>query len=72
MCGQYASKQFIPVTQSLSQLEFAYGDPGYVTQLAELSTLWTEPQRAKIPRHGYDLALGYLKWKSIRVKDVVL
>ena len=39
VCGQYASKQFIPTTYGLNQLEFAYGDPGYAAQLAKLSTL---------------------------------
>ena len=33
------SKQFIPVTYGLSQLEFAYGDLGYAAQLVKLSTL---------------------------------
>ena len=39
MCRQYASEQFIPATHGLNQLEFVYGDPGYATQLAKLSTL---------------------------------
>ena len=56
----------------LNQLEFAYRDPGYAAQFVELSKLWTEPQRAEIAQHGYDLALGYLEWKAIRVKDVML
>ena len=42
---QYASEQFIPTTHGLNQLEFAYGDPEYATQLTKLSTLWNEPQR---------------------------
>ena len=29
VCKQYASEQFIPAIYGLSQLEFAYGDPGY-------------------------------------------
>ena len=72
MCRQYAAEQFIPVTHGLNQLEFAYGNPGYAVQLAELSKLWTEPQRAEIARHSYDLAPGYLEWKAISVKDVML
>ena len=43
-----------------------------MAQLVELSTLETEPQWAEVTRHNYDLASGYLEWKSIRVKDVVL
>ena len=39
VCRQYAAEQFIPVTHGLNQLEFAYGDPGYAVQLAELSKL---------------------------------
>ena len=72
MCRQYAAEQFISGTHGLNQLEFAYGDPGYATQLAELSKLWIEPQRAEIARHSYDLALGYLEWKVISIKDVML
>ena len=34
--------------------------------------LWTKPQRMEIARHSYDLALGYLEWKAIRVKDAML
>ena len=58
---QYAAEQFIPTTHGLDQLEFAYGDPRYAAQLAELSKLWNEPQRAKIARHSYDLVPGYLE-----------
>ena len=39
VCRQYAAEQFIPTTDGLNQLEFAYGDPGYAAQLAELSKL---------------------------------
>ena len=56
----------------LNQLEFAYKNPRYAAQLAKLSKLWNEPQRAEIARHSYDLAPGYLEWKAIRVKDVML
>ena len=72
VCRQYIAEQFIPTTHGLNQLKFAYGDPGYAAQLAELSKLWTEPQRAEIARHSYDLAPRYLEWKAIRVKDVML
>ena len=54
------------------QLEFAYGDPGYATQLTKLSALQSEPQRADLTRHGHDIASGYLEWSSIRAKDVAL
>ena len=72
VCRQYAFEQFIPVIYGLSQLEFAYGDLGYVTQLVELSMLWIESQRAEITRHSYDLAPVYLEWKAIRVKNTML
>ena len=39
VCRQYVSEQFIPATHGLNQLEFIYGDPGYMAQLAKLSTL---------------------------------
>ena len=39
VCRQYASEQFILTTHGLNQLEFVYGDLGYTTQLAKLSTL---------------------------------
>ena len=68
ICRQYASEQLIPATCGHSQLKFTYGDPSYTAQLIELSMLWTEPQRAEITRHNYDLAPRYLEWKSIRVK----
>ena len=66
----YASKQFILATHGLNQLEFAYGDPGYVAQLVKLSTLWSEPQRADLTRHGHNIVPGYLEWNSNRAKDV--
>ena len=72
VCRQYVAEQFIPTTHGLNQLEFAYGDPGYTAQLAELSKFWTEPQWAEIARHSYDLASRYLEWKAIKVKDVML
>ena len=61
VCKQYASEQFIPTTHGLNQLEFAYGDSRYATQLAKLSTLWSEPQRADLTRHGHNITLGYLE-----------
>ena len=72
VCRQYESKQFIPATHGLNQLEFAYGDPGYASQLAKLSTLWSEPRRVGLTRHGHNIASGYLEWNSNRTKDVVL
>ena len=56
VCRPYATEQFILATHGLNQLEFAYRDLGYAAQLVELSKLWTEPQRAEIARHNYDLA----------------
>ena len=72
VCRQYASEQFIPATQGLNQLEFAYGDAGYATQLVKLSALWSEPQRTNLARHGHNVAPGYLEWNSNRAKDVML
>ena len=72
VCRQYASKQFISATYGLNQLEFAYGDPGYVAQLAKLSTLWSEPQQVDLTRHGHNIVPGYLEWNSNRAKDVLL
>ena len=56
VCLQYASKQFIPTTHGLDQLEFIYGDLGYAAQLAKLSTLWSEPQWVDLARHGNNIA----------------
>ena len=72
VCRQYASEQFIPATHGLDQLEFAYGDPGYAAQLAKLSTLWSEPQRVDLTRHGNNIAPSYLEWNSNRAKDMAL
>ena len=70
VCRQYASEQFIPTTHGLNQLEFAYGDSGYVVQLAKLSTLWSEPQRVDLARHSNNIVLGYIEWNSNRARDV--
>ena len=43
VCRQYASEQFILVTQGLNRLEFTYGDLGYAARLAKLLTFWSEP-----------------------------
>ena len=61
VCRQYASKQFIPATHGLDQLEFAYGDSGYAAQLAKLSTLWSEPQWVDLVRHGNNITPGYME-----------
>ena len=70
VCRQYALKQFISATHGLNQLEFAYGDPRYTAQLAKLSTLWSEPQRADLTQHGHNITPSYLEWNSNRAKDV--
>ena len=72
VCRQYAAKQFISATHGLNQLEFAYWDSGYAAQLAKLSTLWSEPQRADLARHGNNIAPGYIEWNSNRARDMVL
>ena len=72
VCRQYASEQFISTTHGLDQLEFAYGDPGYATQLAKLLTLWSEPQRVDLIRHGNNIAPGYLEWNCNRARNVAL
>ena len=43
-----------------------------MAQLAKLSTLWSEPQRVDLTRHGHNIVPGYLEWKSNRAKDMVL
>ena len=53
-------------------LDFACGDPGYATQLAKLSTLWSEPQRVDLVRHGNNIVSGYMEWNSNRARDVAL
>ena len=72
VCRQYALEQFTPATHGLNQLEFAYEDPRYVAQFTKLSVFWSEPQRTELTRHGHDIALGYLEWRSIRAKDATL
>ena len=61
VCRQYALEQFTLATHGLNQLEFAYGDLGYAAQLAKLSTLWSELQRADLTRHGHNITPGYLE-----------
>ena len=72
VCRQYALEQFILAIHGLNQLEFAYGDPGYATQLAKLSILWSEPQWVDLARHGNNIAPDYIEWNSNRAKDVAL
>ena len=43
-----------------------------MAQLTKLSVFWSEPQRTELTRHGHDIALGYLEWRSIRAKDTAL
>ena len=53
-------------------MELDYEGPGYVNQLIELSKAWKEPRRMDLEKHVCDVALGYLTWRSNRVKDMVL
>ena len=53
-------------------MEFNYGGLGYVNQLIELSKLWTEPRRMDLGKHVCDISLGYARWRSNRIKDMVL
>ena len=41
-------------------------------RLAKMSTLWSEPQRANLTRHGHNIVPGYLEWNSNRAKDMAL
>ncbi|XWS50775.1 hypothetical protein CRYUN_Cryun12cG0117000 [Craigia yunnanensis] len=72
VCRQFTSEQFVPSTHGFNQLEFDYRGSGYVIQLAELSILWTEPLRVEFSKHSYVVVPGYLEWKAIRAKDVML
>ena len=66
VCRQYAFEQFTQATHGLNHLEFVY------VQLVKFSTLWSEPRRAELTRHGHDIIPGYLEWRSTRAKDAAL
>ena len=72
VCRQYTSEQFILVTHELNQLEFAYGNPEYATQLAKLSTFWSEPQRVDLARQSNNIAPSYIEQNFNRARDVAL
>ena len=42
------------------------------TKLIELLRVWKKPRKMDLGKHVYDIILGYSRWRSNRVNDMVL
>ncbi|MBA0632443.1 hypothetical protein Godav_001175 [Gossypium davidsonii] len=66
---QYRSRQFIPVTQGLTQYEFSYKGDNYKKKVREISNAWNQTRRMKILVVSPMKTPKYSRWWSKRVNN---
>ncbi|KAH1057494.1 hypothetical protein J1N35_035559 [Gossypium stocksii] len=66
---QYWLRQFIPVTEGLTQCEFTYKGDNYKKKVCEISNAWNQTRRMKGFSAGLMTTLGYDWWWGKRIND---
>ena len=69
---QLAAKQFIPVTNGLSQLEFLYEESGAMKKVDQLLQVWKQTIRMSTENLSCKVTLEYMVWRANKVEDVVI
>ncbi|MFQ6665832.1 hypothetical protein Gotur_032420 [Gossypium turneri] len=59
---QYRSRQFLPVTQGLTECEFSYRGDGYKKKIREMASAWNQTRRMKGLAIGPMTTSEYSEW----------
>ena len=65
---QLGSKQFIPITHGLSDMEFSYKEKDAVQRIKEVFKAWKSPQRLEAGSCNINAIPSYMLWQSNRGK----
>ncbi|MFQ6665831.1 hypothetical protein Gotur_032420 [Gossypium turneri] len=68
---QYRSRQFLPVTQGLTECEFSYRGDGYKKKIREMASAWNQTRRMKGLAIGPMTTSEYSEWWVKRINDNV-
>ena len=69
---QLATKQFVPVTNGLSQLDFSYKESGAMKKVDHLLQVWKQTVRMSIGNLSCKVTSEYMVWRANKVEDVVI
>ena len=66
------AKQFVPVTNGFSQLDFSYEESGAIRKVDQLLQVWKQIVRMSIGNLNCKVTPKYMVWRAKKVKDVVI
>ena len=66
------AKQFVPVTNGLSQLEFSYEESGAIKKVDQLLQIWKQIVRMSTGNLSCKVTPEYMVWRAKKVEDVII
>ena len=69
---QLAAKQFVPMTNGLSQLDFSYEESGAMKKVDHLLQVWKKMVRMSIGNLTCKVTPEYTVWKANKAEDLVI
>ena len=66
------AKQFVLVTNSLSQLKFSYEESGAIKKVDQLLQVWKQTVRMSIGNLSCKVTSEYMVWRVKKVEDVII
>ena len=69
---QLVPKQFVPVTNDLSQLDFSYEESGALKKIDQLLQVWKQTVRMSTGNLSCTVTSEYMVWKAKKIEDVVI
>ena len=68
---QLGSKQFIPITHELSNMEFSYEEKDVIQRIKGVFEAWKYPRRVEAGSCNINATPGYMLWQSNRGKGFI-
>ncbi|KAL1066867.1 hypothetical protein V6Z11_D12G090900 [Gossypium hirsutum] len=69
---QFASRQFVPVTDGLAQSEFAFMGEGYMKDVRDTANSWRQIYLMELALYADTITIDYDLWRQRRVKSQVI
>ncbi|KAK8306342.1 hypothetical protein V6Z12_D03G121500 [Gossypium hirsutum] len=66
---QFASQQFVPVTDGLAQLEFAFSGEGYMKKVRDIGNSWKKIYLMELALYADTITQDYDIWRQRRVNS---
>ncbi|MFQ6652411.1 hypothetical protein Gotur_024294 [Gossypium turneri] len=68
---QFASRQFVPVTDGLAQSEFAFMGEGYMKKVRDTTNSWRQIYLMELALYADTITVDYDIWRQQRVKSQI-